>query len=513
MSYILGIDIGTQGIKGVILNKNLKPVAKGYVEHDYIQPRPNWYEHDAEKVWWNGFKHMVGQLLNQIDFNVNQIVGIGFSGLAPCFLPLDKHDQPLRNAILYGIDTRAKKEIKHIYDELGEEKVLQLNKQSITSQTVGPKMMWFKDNEPEKFNKMAKFFTTTNYIAYRLTGNYIIDHSQASQFGPFYNYNTQNWDIDMCKRFNIPYNLFPAIKNATDLAGKLSASAAKEIGLSEGTPVMLGTADGFAEVFSTGAFEKGDLTLIYGTTGLIIINTNKCPVLKELWIVPHPIDPNQYLAVGGTVATAALTKWFRDNFGEIEKLMQERINQNAYQILSDEVKNIPPGSDGLVALPYFSGERTPINDPMARGMIFGLTVFHNRHHIYRALLESAAYSFNHHLEVFSEYDFEVSKVIACGGGTKNQLWTQIVSDVIGHDQLIPGAPLGAEIGSAYMAAYSVGLIHSLDELKKLINAQESRMVHYREKNHSIYQQYYQIYRKLYLNTMNEMHLISQLSEK
>jgi len=219
MNYIIGIDIGTQGIKGVIINEKMEVVAKGYVEHHYLQPRPNWYEHDAEKVWWGGFKKMVQELLGKVDFDSRNIIGVGFSGLAPCFLPVDENNKPLRNAILYGIDTRANKEIQYMYDKIGEEKILQLSKQSITSQTVGPKMLWFKNNEPEKFKKMSKFFTTTNYIAYKLTGNYAIDHSQASSFGPFYNYNNHSWDKDMCDLFEMPFNIFPIIKNSTDIAG------------------------------------------------------------------------------------------------------------------------------------------------------------------------------------------------------------------------------------------------------------------------------------------------------
>jgi xylulokinase len=512
MKYILGIDIGTQGIKGVIIDENLRPVVRSYVEHNYLQPKPSWYEHNAEEVWWGGFKKMVVQLMERSDFDAKNIAGVGFSGLAPCFLPVDKMGNTLRNAILYGIDTRAKKEIAQIYQKIGKEKVLQQNKQSITSQTVGPKMLWFKNNEPESFKRMAMFFTTTNYIAYKLTKNYVIDHSQASQHGPFYNYDSHSWDREMCDLFGVPFDIFPPIKNATDQAGNVTAHAAAETGLKEGTPVMLGTADGFAEVFSTGAFGKGEVTLIYGTTGLIIINTDKCPVLKELWIVPHPIDPIQYLAVGGTVATGALTKWFRDNFGEIEKIMHHRININAYDLLIRQAEEVEPGSSGLVVLPYFSGERTPINDPLARGMIFGLTSYHTRAHIYRSLLEAAAYSFNHHLEIFKKYKFDISKIIACGGGTKSRLWTQIVSDVIGYDQFVPGAPLGSEIGSAYMCAYSVGMINDLKTLKEIIDKQDTKKIEYHKDNHLLYEKYFNIYKKLYLNNKETMHEISNLGE-
>ena len=513
MRYILGIDIGTQGSKGVILNENLKTVAKTYMEHDYFQPHPNWYEHDVEKIWWGGFKQIVKRLLRQIDFSSNQIIGVGCSGLSPCFLPLDKNDRPLRNAILYGIDTRAKKEIEEINKVLGKEYILNNNKQPITTQTVGPKILWYKKNEPEKFKQTRKIFTTTNYIAYKLTGDYVLDYSQAAFFGPFYNFSTHSWDQEICNLFKIPYEWFPPLKKSIDIAGVITAQAAIETGLARGTPVIIGTADGLAEVFSTGAFEKGEVTLVYGTTGIIIINTDKCPVMKELWIAPHPVTNNTYLVAGGTVATGALTKWYRNNFGVIEQAMQERININAYDLLSKQAENISAGSGGLITLPYFSGERTPINDPLARGLILGLTVYHTREHVYRSLLEGAAYSFQHHLEVFKQYGFQISRVIACGGGTKGNLWPQIVSDVIGYDQFIPSSPLGAEIGSAYMAAVATGLVSDLKSIRRFVESKRPNCIKSNYKNHEIYQKYYQLYRSIYKNIKADMHQLALYSEK
>jgi xylulokinase len=512
MCYILGVDIGTQGSKGVILNEDLKIVAKVYIEHDYFQPHPNWYEHDSEKIWWGGFKQIVRRLLQQINFSSDQIIGVGCSGLAPCFLPLDKNDRPLRNAILYGIDTRAMEEIKEITKVLGEEHILNNNKQSITTQTVGPKILWYKKNEPEKFKQTKKIFTTTNYIVYKLTGNYILDHTQAAFFGPFYNFNTHSWDKEISNLFKIPYEWFPPLKKSIDIAGTITAQAAVETGLAKGTPVITGTVDAFAEVFSTGAFKKGDVTLIYGTTGIIMINTDKCPVMKELWIVPHPVTNNAYLVIGGTAAAGALTKWYRNNFGIIEQAMQKRININAYDLLLKQAENISVGSGGLITLPYFSGERTPINDPLARGLILGLTVYHTRGHVYRSLLEGAAYSFQHHLDIFKQYGFQVSRVIACGGGTKGNLWPQIVSDVIGYDQLIPSSSLGAEIGSAYMAAVAIGLVSDLKSIRQFVESKGTHCVKTNCKSHKIYQQYYRLYRSIYENIKEDMHQLALYSE-
>jgi xylulokinase len=277
--------------------------------------------------------------------------------------------------------------------------------------------------------------------------------------------------------------------------------------------VIVGTADAIAEVFSTGAFEKGEITLIYGTTGIITITTDKCSVMKNLWILPHPITENEYIVAGGTVAAGALTKWYRNNFGTLEQVMQKRIDINAYDLLQKQAEKVPAGSDGLVVLPYFSGERTPINDPLARGLILGLTLSHHRAHIYRSLLEGTAYSFQHHLDIFKKNKFSISRVVASGGGTKGHLWPQIVSDVIGYDQFIPGSSLGAEIGSAYFAAIAAGLVKDLKSIKKFIEKKNSKYVISNSNNHKIYQNYYHIYRNIYKKIMKDMHQLAIYADK
>lgn len=511
MGYILGVDIGTQGIKGVFVNEKLKVVAKTYAEHTFSQVKPGWAEHNAEEIWWKGFKHIVQKLLMKVSFSPEEIIAIGCSGISPCMLPIDKQNRPLRNAILYGIDTRSKDEVKEMTQKLGEKRLLKIARQPLSTQFVGPKILWFKKNESQKFKQTRKIFTTTNYIVYKLTGNFFLDYTQASQFSPFYNYDKMNWDEEVCDIFNVPLDIFPRLKNSYDVAGTVTKKAADETGLAKNTPVIVGTADGWAEIVSAGGFNKGEVALIYGTTGIISVTTDKIPIIKEIWILPHPVLDKYYLAAGGTATTGALTKWFRNNFGDIERIMQERIKVNAYGLLSKEAVSIPPGSDGLLVLPYFSGERTPINDPLARGVIMGLTTYHSRAHLYRALLEGAAYSFRHHFDIFKSYGFEISKVIACGGGTKSNLWVQIVSDIIGYDQFLPQVPVGAEIGTTYLAAEAIGVINDFQFLVKTIR-KDARRVTVNRRNRKIYQEYYKIYRNLYNNIKYDMHTLAIKAE-
>jgi xylulokinase len=513
MKYVIGVDIGTQGIKGVILDEDLRVVTKAYLEHHYIQPKPNWYEHDAEETWWGGFKKIINKLFEDKKISPKDVACIGCSGVSPCLLPINRNNKPLRNAILYGIDVRAQEEIVEMTKTIGEERLLEINKQPLTTQSVGPKIVWFKKNESEKFNKTDKIFTTTSYIVYKLTNEYLMDHTQAAFFAPFYNFDQKRWDQEMSEMFDIPFSLFPQLKNANEIAGYVKKSASQETGLKEGTPILLGTADGFAELISVGAIEPGEATIIYGTTGIISIATNKLKIIKELWTLPHIMVKDSYFVAGGTATSAALTKWFRDNFGETEKIIQDRIKINAYDLLIKEIEDIPVGSSGLLVLPYFSGERTPINDPLASGVIMGLNVSHTRAHIYRALLEGVAYSFRHHFEIFKKNGFEINKVVACGGGVKSKIWVKIVSDVLGYDQYISNVAMGSEIGMAYMCTQAIGLYGSYsDMIDTASRGNRPEKISFDKDNHQIYSKYYQIFRELYESAKDNMHELSQINK-
>ena len=508
MPYIVGVDIGTQGIKAVALDENLRPAARVYAETSVSSPRPGWVEHDAEAVWWRGFCHAVEKLLAELPNR--DILGVGCSGIAPCMLPVGADGKPLRPAILYGIDTRCRDEVLEMTEILGEETVLKLNKRPLTTQSVGPKILWFRKHEPELFRQTTRVFSATNYVINRLTNAFVIDRPQACEMAPFYSYDIGNWDDRVLDTFDIPRSMLPEIRRSYEAAGVITSAAAKECGLPEGIPVTTATVDAFAEFISTGAYSQGEAAVIYGTTGVIALTTDKLPVMKDIWIFPHPLFDDHYLAIGAMAATAALTKWFRDNFGDLEKLMEQRVNRSAYEFLSDQAAAVPAGSEGLLALPYFNGERTPIADPLASGVIMGLTTYHTRAHVYRALLESAAYGFRHHLDLFENYGFSVQQVTACGGGAKSSLWVQIVSDVTGFDQIRPCVSLGSDVGTAYLVARTVGWIDSFSSLKERLSGDALATITADPAARATYDGYYKVYRSLYGSIKDEMHALAAL---
>ncbi len=509
MEILLGVDIGTQGAKAVLLNEKLDVIGRVYQEHDLLTPnKPGQMEQNADAVWWAGFKKVVKKILEKTKVPPADISIVACSAHGPDMLPVSKENIPIRPALLYG-DTRGEKEVTYIIDTLGRTFLNENSKNTLSTQHTGPKILWYKNNESENYKKTTKVFTASNYITYKLTDNFVIDYGQASLYNPFFNYGKRCWDHDVIRELGVSDSILPEIKKPTEIIGTITKKAAAETGLKDGTRVSAPTIDGLAEPTSIGGFRSGAATLLYGTASSITITTKKSSFIEGMMLVPSPVLPDHEMVVGATATAGALNRWFRDNFGYQEKKEENRTNLNAYELLSKQAKEIPPGSEGLITLPYFSGERTPINDNLARGMILGLTTYHTRAHIYRALLEASAYAFKDNFETIRSNHINIAQIISSGGGTNDLVWVQIVSDVLGEDQILLSGITGAEIGAAYMAGLASGIIENLNTIEDKIK-EGFRTVNQNKAHHAIYEKYFTVYRSLYRKIKEEMHTLAYL---
>lgn len=502
--YLLGIDIGTYESKGVLVNLNGVIVSSHIVSHNLLVPQKGWAEHDAEEVWWGDFCTITRKILDKSHVNPEQIISIGCSAIAPDVLPVDKSGEPLRNGILYGIDTRATVEIEELEQKLGKNEIFDKSGNELSSQSVGPKILWLKKNEPEIYEKTYKFVTATSFIVGRLTGNYVIDHyTAAAGFVPFYNIEQKKWNNEICKPLVDPEQL-PEIYWSTDIAGYVSKKAASQTGLRSGTPVITGTADAAAEAISVGVGKPGDTMLMYGSSFFLIGVTESPKKDQRLWSAPF-LFPNTYCLLGGMSTTGTLTRWFRDNAAKELIRMEQKKGNNAYMQLTKEAENVSPGSEGLITLPYFSGERTPINDPMAKGVFFGLSLIHTRAHLFRSILEGVGHGIKSNLDVLNEVGYEFENLTAVGGGTKNQLWLQIVSDICFKTQDVPETTIGASYGNTILAGFGVGVITSLKQtggwIKKINKITPDRDAYNK------YQKDHNLFLALYESTKPLMHEI------
>jgi xylulokinase len=507
--YLLGVDIGTSGTTGVLTDPDLNVINSVSVSHSVSIPNPAWAEHEADDIWWSDFIQISQQLLKQSDISTEQIAGIGVSAISPTMLPLDKTGTPLRPAILYGADTRSGEEIELLNDRIGKNEIYDTCGHSLTFQSAGPKILWYKRNEPQKFERTEKISDATGYIVYKLTGEYTIGNGSAAFFDPLFNPSALEWENEMLTELGLERDQLPTPQWSTEIAGKVSNTAAEATGLKEGTPVIVGTVDTLAAQISVGAVEPGDLVFVYGTAGVVFATLGKERRIPGLWSTPHSLK-GKYGIGGGMATSSAIIEWFRDEFGG-DAIVSEGVGKASYSHLNNKAADIQPGSEGLVILPYFSGERTPINDDSARGTIIGLNLSHTRYHIYRAILEAVGYGFRHNLAMMEKADVPLDQVFCIGGGARSDLWRQIVSDITGVSQQYVSNPVGAPLGDAYLAGLGTNVFEGLGKLKEATTVATTTKPDLTKK--TTYDEYYSIYRDIYPSIKDNMHQLAALSNK
>lgn len=436
----LGVDIGTSSSKGVLVNADGVIVATATRAHDVSRPRSGWVEMDA-RIWWDEFVAIALDLQADPAAKGVEIVAVGVSGMGPCVVLADERDEPVRPAILYGVDTRAGAQIGRLTDELGEHEVTRIGGSTLTSQAAGPKIVWIAEEEPEAYARARRLYMPASWLARRLTGAYVLDHQSASQTSPLYDVDAEAWHEPWWRRFAAGIEA-PRLAWAGDIAGRVTDAAASVTGIPAGTPVIAGTIDAWAEAVSVGAHEPGDLMLMYGTTMFLIATGNRTLRTPSMWTTAGAFPGTRNLA-GGLATSGALTAWLKD------------LTAADYPTLLAEAAASPPGANGLVMLPYFAGERTPILDPDARGVIAGLTLDHSRGDLYRAALEATALGVRHNVETMRAAGADIRRIVAVGGGTQGSLWLQIVSDATGLVQEVPRTTIGASYGAAFLAAAAV----------------------------------------------------------
>jgi xylulokinase len=448
VSAYLGIDIGTFEAKGVLTRADGSIIAQASRPHRMQVPRPGWAEHDAEADWWGGFTELSRRLLADSGLPATEVRAVACSAIGPCMLPVDAAGAPLMNAVLYGVDGRAAAEVEELTARIGLDTLLERTGNPLTSQSVGPKILWLRRNQPEVWARTAAILTSTSFLVGRLTGETVVDHYSAAGFGPLYDVDRLDWTEELAADI-APPSMLPRPGWSAEIAGTVTAAAAKATGLAPGTPVTFGTIDAAAEALSVGVAAPGDTMLMYGSTIFIIALTDRRLADARLWYAPW-LFPGRHAAMGGLATSGTLTRWFRD------VAASELDPATAFEKLAAEAAAVAPGADGLVLLPYFSGERTPIHDPFAKGCILGLNLTHTRGHLYRAALEGIACATAHAFEALAEAGAAPRRVFAVGGGTHNPVWLQATSDLCRLDQELRTRRLGASYGDAFLAALAVG---------------------------------------------------------
>jgi xylulokinase len=486
MSATLGIDIGTYESKGVLVDADGHVLASAARPHELIVPRAGWAEHRAEEDWWGDFVWLSQKLLADSGLDASEVKAVGASAIGPCMLPVDADGAPLMNAVLYGVDTRAAREIEDLTAHIGADRILSHGGNALTSQAVGPKILWLKRNRPDIYARARMFLNSTSFLVHRLTGRFVTDHYSASSVAPLYDIGRRGWSDALAGDIT-ELDRLPEIAWTTEIAGTVTRRAGEQTGLAFGTPVIVGTIDAAVEAISVGVLDPGELMLMYGSTIFTIRVGSELIRDARLWHAPW-LFADQYASMAGLATSGTLTHWFAD------QLARDLRSEGAMAALAAEGESSPPGAKGLVFLPYFSGERTPIHDPNAKGAIIGLTLAHTRADIYRAALEGIAFATQHIFDTYAEAGAPPAGIVAVGGGLRNRIWTQATSDVSGLRQEVRQISSGASYGDAFLARLAIGDV-SRSAIKQWNPA--AMTIEPDPRNARVYERRYATFRELY----------------
>lgn len=490
---LLGLDVGSSSAKAMLVRPDGSIVATLKRAHEIARPHPGWAEQDADGVWWAAAVSLTRELLADA---AGRVAAVGVVGLGPCVLPADARGGPLRPAILYGIDRRAEAEIDELNGLLGADEILLRCGSPLTTQAVGPKLLWLRHHEPAVWERTKMLFGATSYLVHRLTDAYVLDHHSASQAVPLYDVEQNAWIEEWAAQV-APGLPLPALAWPQDVVGTVSADAAAATGLPQGIPVAAGTIDAWGEVFGSNVRAQGDVLVVYGTTLFLLESLTAARPDPHLWSTTSFFPGTRNLAAG-TATAGALSAWFRRLIGDVP-----------FERLLTEAAAVPAGAGGLVTLPYFAGERAPLFDPEARGVLAGLTLAHTRAHVYRSLLEGTAFAVRHVLEVMAAAGGSQRRFVSVGGGTGGGgLWPQIVSDVTGRPQELLAVVEGAGYGAALLAGMAAGLVPA----GTVWNA-VSRTIVPNGATAAVYDRLYALYRELYPATSAQVHALAALQSE
>ena len=485
MAYYLGIDIGTSGAKVLLIDEQGAAVGSRGAEYPLLTPRPLWAEQNPED-WWEGAITATRSLLANHGIAGAEVRGIGLSGQMHGSVFLDANGQVLRSALLW-CDQRTQAQCDWITNQVGGREALKrLIANPVLTGFTSPKILWVRDNEPEIYARVAKVLLPKDYIRYKLTGAYASEVSDASGTALF-DVANRCWSDEMLTAIGIPNSMLPDCAESQDVTGYLSPEAAPLLGLKAGTPVVGGGGDQAAGAVGCGIVEPGIVSSVIGTSGVVFAYADTPAVDPEMRLHTfcHAV-PGKWHVMGVQLSSGGSLRWLRDTLYPGEN----------YDAITQEAAAVAPGSEGLIFLPYLTGERTPHADPYARGVFFGLTLRHTRAHMARAVLEGVVYGLRDMFEIFAAMNVPVDTVRASGGGAKSAVWQQINADIVRHNHVTLTVDEGPALGAALLAAVGTGGFASVSEAcRAAITTRHS--VEAQPEATAVYDRYYPIFRSLY----------------
>lgn len=490
MALTLGIDIGTTSTIGILIDDEGRALALAQRPVELHSDRPGWAEENPAQ-WWENCCAVIPEILANAGRNARDIAAIGVTGMLPAVVLLDADGRLLRRSIQQS-DGRTGAEVADLAAALDEAVFVRRTGNGINQQLVAPKLRWLERHEPDVFGSIATVLGSYDYINWRLTGVRAIERNWALEAG-FLDLASGRIDPELVALGHIEPLLLPPVRASHEVIGGVTSAAASATGLAAGTPVVAGCADHVASAFVAGIRRDGDLLLKFGGAGDILLATDQPKPDPRLFLdyhlVPRLFLPNGCMACSGTVLNWIVHE-LAGGLGDAQTL-----GETPHARLDRLAAGVPPGAEGLILLPYFLGEKTPLHDPYARGTLVGLGLHHTIGHIWRAALEAVAFGFRHHVEVFEELQQSVRRVVASDGGAQSRVWMQIAADVLGHPiELLADHP-GSCLGAAYVAGVAVGSFSGWDGIARYVRP--AGVVAPDPARANLYAGHYALYREIY----------------
>ena len=491
---LLGIDIGTSGVKCLALGGDGRVAAKATREVPLETPRPGWAEQDP--AWWEQAAfEAIRELLSRPGIRAEDIAGIAFSGQMHGLVPLDREGRVIRKAILW-CDQRTGKQCAETEEAAGgREALLGMTNNVMLTGYTGGKLLWLREEEPENFRAMTAFLCPKDYLRYRLTGEIRMDVSEASGTGLF-DTRHRAWCETLIGNLALPRSIFPDTVESVDPAGRVTAEAARATGLKEGTPCFAGGGDAVVQSFGSGLIREGTVGTVIGTAGNVSMGfeTYRENPGGQLQMFCG-VTPGAYMSFGATQTAGGALRWFRDQLAGDVKMRAKAEGRNAFDLMSEMARTSPPGAGGVVFAPYLSGERCPYPDPNARGLFYGMSLSTTREDMIRAVMEGITFSLRQIAGIYEEM-MPLKAGVSSGGGAASPLWLQMQADVFGLPiRTVSAASEGGAYGAALVGGVGCGLFKNLTEAVSVIHTET---VHQPcRANKEIYARNYRMYRMLY----------------
>ncbi|MDB5056326.1 MAG: xylulokinase [Bacilli bacterium] len=508
MAYFLGIDLGTSAVKCILVDEQGNVNGNHSVEYPLLQPRPGWAEQNPED-WWLGTRACIQQLLRQTKAKDEQILGIGLSGQMHGSVFLDAQLNVVRPALLW-CDQRTANQCEWIEATLGKEKLGKLTGNKALTGFTAPKVLWLKENEPDNYAKTAHLMLPKDYIRLKLTGAFGMDVADASGT-LLLNVAHRRWSHEVIDKLGIPMEWLPPLFESNEVAGYVTSDAAALVGLKTGTPVVAGGGDQACGAVGVGVVRNGIASVALGTSGVVFVHDDSYQVDDQfrLHSFCHGV-PNKWHRMGVMLSAGGSFQWWKNHFGgdEIERAKAD--GKDVYEHLTNLAETAPLGSEGLLFLPYLTGERTPHPDPQARGSFIGLNLRHTKAHLTRAVLEGITFGLRDSLELMKQSSISISELRVNGGGARSLFWRQMIADIFGYPVITVNTTDGPAYGAAIMAASGVlkqDIEHICEKWIKVVDRVEPNTL-----NQQKYEAYYTIYRGLYPKLKDTFHQLSDLAQ-